>query len=123
MGASMAGFIFAKLFAFLTIPPSFILGSKILRLPNYKDKFYIMDPQTKQERMTGLSETWDVVKELFSNGELFKALAGWTVGASIFGLVLGIVGFFITRTALRKYQAHRKERREEILQEKEAAKA
>ena len=122
MGASMAGFIFAKLFAFLTIPPSFILGSKILRLPNYKDKFYIMDPQTKQERMTGLSETWDVVKELFSNGELFKALAGWTVGASIFGLVLGIVGFFITRTALRKYQAHRKERREEILQEKEAAK-
>ena len=30
LGASIAGFIFAKLFAFLTIPPSFILGSKML---------------------------------------------------------------------------------------------
>ena len=122
MGASMAGFVFAKLIAFLTIPPSFILGSKILGLPNYKDEFYITDPKTKQERMTGLSETWEVVKELFSTGELFNALDGWTTGAAIFGVVLGIVAFFITRTALRKYQAHGKERREEILREKVEAK-
>ena len=35
LGDSIAGFIFAKLFAFLTIPPSFFLGSKMLGLRSY----------------------------------------------------------------------------------------
>ena len=39
LAASIAGFVFAKLFAFLTIPPSFILGSKMLGLPRYGDRF------------------------------------------------------------------------------------
>ncbi len=117
MGASMAGFVFAKLFAFLTIPPSFILGSKILSLQNYGDKF-----MTAEEKLKPLGEIWNVVKDLFSSGELIKALAGWTVGASVFGLVLGTVGFFITRTALRKYQAKRQARREQVLAEKTAVK-
>ena len=118
MGASMAGFIFAKLFAFLTIPPSFILGSKILHLQNYGAKF-----MTEAEKLEPLGEIWTVTKDLLSSGELFRALAGWTVGASIFGVVLGVIGFLITRAALRKYQAHRKERREEILREKDTLKA
>jgi len=117
MGASMAGFVFAKLFAFLTIPPSFILGSKILGLQNYGDQF-----MTAEEKLKPLGEIWNVVKDLFSSGELLRALAGWTVGASVFGLVLGIIGFFITRTALRKYQAKRQARREQVLAEKSAVK-
>ena len=99
MGAAVAGFVFAKLFAFLTIPPSFILGSKMLGLPNYKDKF--MDGET----MKPLGETWDVVKDLASSGELLKALAGWTAGAAVFGAVIGLIGFFIARAGLRKYQS------------------
>ena len=114
MGAAFAGFVFAKLFAFLTIPPSFILGSKILGLENYKDRF--MNGGT----MKPLGEIWGVVKELFSSGELLKALAGWTTGASVFGIVIGIIGFLVTRTALRKYQARRQARREELLVQKEA---
>jgi uncharacterized protein (DUF2062 family) len=77
---------------------------------------------TETETLKPLGEIWAVIKDLLSSGELFKALTGWTVGASIFGVVLGVFGFFVTRTALRKYQTHRKERREEILREKEAAK-
>ena len=115
MGAAVAGFVFAKLFAFLTIPPSFILGSKMLGLPNYKDKF--MDGET----MKPLGETWDVVKDLASSGELLKALAGWTAGAAVFGAVIGLIGFFIARAGLRKYQSRRQSRREQLLAEKEQA--
>tara|TARA_Y100001934_G_scaffold187417_1_gene221108 strand:+ start:1728 stop:2303 length:576 start_codon:yes stop_codon:yes gene_type:complete len=114
MGASLAGFVFAKLFAFLTIPPSFILGSKILGLPNYKN--YFLDGET----MKPLGEIWGVVKELFSSGELLKALAGWTTGAAVFGVVIGLIGFFIARVGLRKYQMRRQARREELLAQKEA---
>ena len=114
MGASLAGFVFAKLFAFLTIPPSFILGSKILGLPNYKDKF--LDGET----MRPLGEIWGVVKKLFSDGDLLKALAGWTTGAAVFGMVIGLIGFFIARAGLRKYQARRQARREGLLAQKEA---
>ena len=109
--------MFAKLFAFLTIPPSFILGSKMLGLPNYKDKF--MDDET----MKPLGETWDVVKDLASSGELLKALAGWTAGAAVFGAVIGLIGFFIARAGLRKYQSRRQSRREQLLAEKEQATA
>ena len=44
----------------------------------------------------------------------------WT-SAAIFGAVIGLIGFFITRSGLRKYQAKRKARREQILREKEAS--
>ena len=114
MGASLAGFVFAKLFAFLTIPPSFILGSKILGLSNYKN--YFLDGET----MKPLGEIWKVVKELFSSGELLKALAGWTTGAAVFGVVIGLIGFFVARVGLRKYQMRRQARREELLAQKEA---
>ena len=114
MGASLAGFVFAKLFAFLTIPPSFILGSKILGLPNYKNYFL------NDETMKPLGEIWEVIKELFSSGELLKALAGWTTGAAVFGMVIGLIGFFIARVGLRKYQMQRRARREELLAQKEA---
>ena len=114
MGASLAGFVFAKLFAFLTIPPSFILGSKILGLSNYKN--YFLDGET----MKPLGEIWKVVEELFSSGELLKALAGWTTGAAVFGVVIGLIGFFVARVGLRKYQMRRRARREELLAQKEA---
>lgn len=114
MGASFAGFVFAKLFAFLTIPPSFILGSKILDLPDYKKHF--LDGET----MKPLGEIWRVVKELFSSGKLLEALAGWTTGAAVFGVVIGLIGFFIARVGLRKYQMRRQARREELLAQKEA---
>jgi len=114
MGASLAGFVFAKLFAFLTIPPSFILGSKILGLPDYKEEF--LDGET----MKPLGDIWGVVKKLFSDGDLLKALAGWTTGATVFGLVIGLIGFFIARVGLRKYQTRRQARREELLAQKEA---
>ena len=114
MGASLAGFVFAKLFAFLTIPPSFILGSKILGLSNYKN--YFLDGET----MKPLGEIWKVVKELFSSGELLKALAGWTTGAAVFGVVIGLIGFFVARVGLRNYQMRRQARREELLAQKEA---
>ena len=114
MGASLAGFVFAKLFAFLTIPPSFILGSKILGLSNYKN--YFLDGET----MKPLGEIWKVVEELFSSGELLKALAGWTTGAAVFGVVIGLIGFFVARVGLRKYQMRRQARREELLAQKEA---
>ena len=117
MGAAVAGFVFAKLFAFLTIPPSFILGSKILGLPNYKSFF--MDG----EKMKPLGKTWEVVKELAASGDLLKALAGWTAGAAVFGAVIGLLGFFMARAGLRKYQARRKARREQLLAEKEQAEA
>jgi hypothetical protein len=118
LAASIAGFIFAKLFAFFTIPPSFILGSKMLGLPSYGDRF-----MTAAGKLKPLGEIWDVVMGLLKSGDLFYALAGWTVGAAVFGVVIGIMGFLFALTALKKYQAHRKERREEVLREKEAAKA
>ena len=118
MGAAVAGFVFAKLFAFLTIPPSFILGSKILGLrKDYKSFF--MDG----EKMKPLGKTWEVVKELAASGDLLKALAGWTAGAAVFGAVIGLLGFFMARAGLRKYQARRKARREQLLAEKEQAEA
>jgi uncharacterized protein len=117
LGASIAGFFFAKLFAVFTIPPSFILGSKILGLQDFGAKF-MADDKLKQ-----LGEIWVTVKQLFSSGELFQALAGWAAGAAVFGVVIGAIGFIFTLIGLKKYQAHRKERREEILREKEAAKA
>ena len=116
MGAAMAGFIFAKLFAWATIPPSFILGSKILGLPSYGDKFMI------ENKLKPLGEIWLTVKSLFP-WDLLKALGGWTAGAAVFGVVLGAIGYFACLAALKKYQAHRKDRREEILREKEAFKA
>ena len=118
MGASMAGFIFAKLFAFLTIPPSFILGSKILGLRSYGKEF-----MTDADKLKPLGQIWDTVVGLVKSGDLCYALAGWTVGAAVFGVILGAIGFLFSMTALKKYQAHKKERREEILREKEAAKA
>ncbi|HIL24982.1 MAG TPA: DUF2062 domain-containing protein [Verrucomicrobia bacterium] len=117
LGASIAGFFFAKLFAVFTIPPSFILGSKILRLQDFGARFMADD------KLKSLGEIWVTVKQLFSSGELFQALAGWAAGAAVFGVVLGAIGFIFTLIGLKKYQAHRKERREEILREKEAAKA
>ena len=122
MGASMAGFVFAKLFAFLTIPPSFFLGSKILapirgKEISYKEKFMT------GETLKPLGDIWVELKQLASSGEILWALTGWTVGAAVFGVVIGIMGFLFALTALKKYQAHRKERREEVLREKEAAKA
>ena len=117
LGASIAGFFFAKLFAVFTIPPSFILGSKILGLQDFGAKFMADD------KLKPLGEIWVTVKQLFSSGELFQALAGWAAGAAVFGVVIGAIGFIFTLIGLKKYQAHRKERREEILREKEAAKA
>ncbi len=116
LAASIAGFVFAKLFAFLTIPPSFILGSKMLGLPSYGEKF-----MTEADKLKPLGEIWNVTVGLLKSGELFKALAGWAAGAAVFGVVLGAIGFLFAWMALKKYQAHRKERREEILREKEAA--
>ena len=113
LAASIAGFVFAKLFAFLTIPPSFILGSKMLGLQDFGAKFMADD------KLKPLGEIWLTVKQLFSSGELFQALAGWAAGAAVFGVVLGAIGFIFTLIGLKKYQAHRKERREEILREKE----
>ena len=107
LGASIAGFIFAKLFAFLTIPPSFILGSKILGLPSYGKEF-----MTDADKLKPLGQIWDTVVGLVKSGDLFYALAGWTVGAAVFGVVLGAIGFLLSMTALKKYQAHKKERRE-----------
>ena len=118
LGASIAGFIFAKLFAFLTIPPSFILGSKMLGLRPYGKEF-----MTDADKLKPLGDIWDTVVSLLKSGDLFYALAGWTVGAAVFGVVLGAIGFLLSMTALKKYQAHKKERREEVLREKEAAKA
>lgn len=117
LGASIAGFFFAKLFAVFTIPPSFILGSKILGLQDFGARFMADD------KLKSLGEIWVTVKQLFSSGELFQALAGWAAGAAVFGVVIGAIGFIFTLIGLKKYQAHRKERREEILREKEAAKA
>ena len=117
LGASIAGFFFAKLFAVFTIPPSFILGSKILGLQDFGAKFMADD------KLKPLGEIWVTVKQLFSSGELFQALAGWAAGAAVFGVVIGAIGFIFTLIGLKKYQAHRKERREEILREKEDAKA
>ena len=73
--------------------------------------------------MKPLGETWDVVKDLASSGELLKALAGWTAGAAVFGAVIGLIGFFIARAGLRKYQSRRQSRREQLLAEKEQATA
>ena len=78
---------------------------------------------TAAGKLKPLGEIWDVVMGLLKSGDLFYALAGWTVGAAVFGVVIGIMGFLFALTALKKYQAHRKERREEVLREKEAAKA
>lgn len=117
LGASIAGFFFAKLFAVFTIPPSFILGSKILGLQDFGARFMADD------KLKSLGEIWVTVKQLFSSGELFQALAGWAAGAAVFGVVIGAIGFIFTLIGLKKYQAHRKERREKILREKEAAKA
>jgi uncharacterized protein (DUF2062 family) len=117
LAASIAGFVFAKLFAFLTIPPSFILGSKMLGLQDFGAKFMADD------KLKPLGEIWVTVKQLFNSGELFHALAGWAVGAAVFGVILGAIGFIFSLTALKKYQAHKKERREEILREKETANA
>ena len=118
LGASIAGFIFDTLFAFFTIPPSFILGSKILGLRSYGKEF-----MTDADKLKPLGDIWDTVVGLLKSGDLFYALAGWTVGAAVFGVVLGAIGFLLSMTALKKYQAHKKERREEVLREKEAAKA
>ena len=132
LGASIAGFIFAKLFAFFTIPPSFILGSKILGLPNYVDKFYYKTEVAGRIMEKFKPIFWDnnppvgtvigTIKDLFP-WKLLEALSGWAVGAAVFGVVLGAIGFFVSLATLRKYQAHKKERREEVLREKEAAKA
>ncbi len=129
LGASIAGFFFAKLFALFTIPPSFILGSEVLGLPNYGGKFYY---KNKEDVEVFKPIFWDndppvgtvigTIKDLFP-WQLLEALSGWAVGAAVFGVVIGAIGFFVSLAALRKYQSHKKERREEILREKEAAKA
>ena len=75
------------------------------------------------ETLKPLGDIWIELKQLASSGEILWALAGWTVGAAVFGVILGAIGFLLSMTALKKYQAHKKERREEILREKEAAKA
>lgn len=107
LAASIAGFVFAKLFAWATIPPSIIVGKAIF------------GSQTDFKfQAGGFGEIIDSLKAFYSKGLLWEFLAAWNLGAAIFGVVIGIAGYFITRSALRKYQANRKGRREQILAEK-----
>ena len=110
MAAAIAGFVFAKLFAWATIPPSIIAGKAIIGSDT--------DFEFKAD---SFGQTVDSLKAFYKEGLLWEFLAAWNLGAAIFGAVIGLIGFFITRSGLRKYQAKRKARREEILREKEAS--
>ena len=110
MAAAIAGFVFAKLFAWATIPPSIIAGKAIIG----------SDTDFKFQAGS-FGETIDSLKAFYKEGLLWEFLATWNLGAAIFGAVIGLIGFFITRSGLRKYQAKRKARREQILREKEAS--
>ena len=108
LAASIAGFVFAKLFAWATIPPSIIVGKAL------------MGSDTPFDFKGGnLGETIDKLKEFFAQGLFWEFLVAWNLGAAIFGVAIGLAGYFITRSGLMKYQALRKERREQILREKE----
>ena len=108
MAAAIAGFVFAKLFAWATIPPSIIAGKAIIG-SNTPFEF----------KADSFSQTVDSLKAFYEKGLLWEFLAAWNLGAAIFGAGIGLIGFCITRSGLRKYQAKRKARREQILREKE----
>ena len=108
MAAAIAGFVFAKLFAWATIPPSIIAGKAIIG-SNTPFEF----------KADSFGQTVDSLKAFYEKGLLWEFLAAWNLGAAIFGAGIGLIGFCITRSGLRKYQAKRKARREQILREKE----
>ena len=108
MAAAIAGFVFAKLFAWATIPPSIIAGKAIIG-SNTPFEF----------KADSFGQTVDSLKAFYEKGLLWEFLAAWNLGAAIFGAGIGLIGFCITRSSLRKYQAKRKARREQILGEKE----
>ena len=108
--ASIAGFIFAKLFAWATIPPSIIVG-----------KALIGSEQEFQFKAETFGAVINSLKRFYTEGQLWEFLLAWNLGATIFGVVLGAIGFYFSRAALMKYQAHRKERHEEVLRKKDVA--
>ncbi len=103
--ASLAGFVFAKLFAFLTIPPSILLGKWILGVNVSVD---MIDRASFSASMKSL---WALLK----GGQLLEFLGAWTVGAAIFGVVLGAAGFWLSWSGLKNYQARRHARRDALL--------
>ena len=106
IAAAIAGFVFAKLFAWATIPPSIIAGKAIIG-SNTPFEF----------KADSFGQTVDSLKAFYEKGLLWEFLAAWNLGAAIFGAGIGLIGFCITRSGLRKYQAKRKARREQILRE------
>jgi len=101
MAASVAGFVFTKLFAWATIPPSILVGKVLIG----SEKEFVFQSDT-------LAVTLDSLKRFYTEGQLWEFLLAWNLGAAIFGAVLGLVGFVLARGGLRRFQERRRRRRE-----------
>ena len=109
MAASIAGFVFAKLFVWATIPPSIILGKMIIG----SETEFVFKAETFQA-------TFNSLKRFYTEGQLWEFLVAWNLGAAIFGAVLGMVGFRLALSSLSKFKERRRRRLEQVLREGEA---
>ena len=103
--ASFAGFVFAKLFTFLTIPPSILLGKWLIHVD------VSVDMIDRSSFNASLRSLWGLLK----SGQLLEFLGAWTAGAAIFGLVIGAIGGWMSWMGLKNYQARRHARRDALL--------
>ena len=103
--ASIAGFVFAKLFTFLTIPPSIIFGKWLLNVN------VSVDMIDRSSFNASLHSLWGLLK----SGQLIEFLGAWTAGAAIFGLTIGALGGWLSWIGLKNYQARQHTRRDVLL--------
>ena len=95
--ASIAGFVFAKLFAWATIPPSIILGKALIG----SERGFVFVTES-------FTASIDSLKRFYTEGLLWEFLLAWIIGAAIFGVILGLVGFVICLKSLKGYQNNRR---------------
>ena len=127
--AFWVGFFFMKAFAWVFILPSIICGAFILgtevSMEVVKNTVNILAFENGLGKIVmawfkGATQDPSYIKALKDMGSFVYA---WIVGGADVGAVVGAASGYACWAGLSKYQAHRKERREEILRAREAAKA
>lgn len=108
MAASIAGFVFAKLFAWATILPSIFLGAWLLGIEVSK--------AVVKDTVKTLVNNWGMVDalsawlrgspqdpvNLAALEQLWSFIYAWIVGGAIFGVVLGVICYAFCLKALNK---------------------
>ncbi|MBI98132.1 MAG: hypothetical protein CMO78_06340 [Verrucomicrobiales bacterium] len=121
MTASWVGFFFMKAFAWVFILPSIVCGAFILGTEVSMDLVRnTVNVLGFENGLIKIIVTWfkgatqdpNNISALKDMGSFIYA---WIVGGVVVGAVVGAVGGFACWAGLSKYQAHRRERREQIL--------